>query len=81
MSNINNNTPIDELAAIIVQKLIENNIEAVMVGGSVVSYYTKNEYMSKHIDFISPNSHKEITLVMKELDFNLIGKNFIHPKS
>ncbi len=68
-----------ELAAIITQALEKSGIQAVLVGGAVVSIYTENEYESKDLDFISLSDHKKITKVMEELGFEREGKNFFHP--
>lgn len=67
-----------ELAAIVTDALLKENINAVLVGGAVVSIYTDNEYESKDLDFISPDDHKTITRAMKNIGFKPIGKNFFH---
>ncbi|MBX9879458.1 MAG: nucleotidyltransferase [Candidatus Obscuribacterales bacterium] len=68
----------EELAAIVVQKLNEHQINAVLVGGSVVSIYTNNKYESSDLDFISSASQKRIKEAMHELGFESRGKDFIH---
>jgi hypothetical protein len=68
----------EELAAIVVQKLNEHQINAVLVGGSVVSIYTNNRYESSDLDFISSASHKKIKEAMTELGFESNGKDFFH---
>lgn len=78
MKKITAKTTREELAAIIVKKLSEKKIEAVLVGGSVVSIYTANKYESYDLDFISPADHREITKAMAELDFKPKGKDFFH---
>lgn len=75
---INAKTSRLELAAIITEVLSQKNIKAVLVGGAVVSIYTENEYESKDLDFISPDDHKKIAGVMKDLGFEQEGKNFFH---
>lgn len=67
-----------QLAAIVVSKLAEKGFSTILVGGSVVSIYTDNEYESKDLDFISPANHQEIALAMKELGFSQKGKDFYH---
>lgn len=79
MKRIDQNTTRQELAAIIVRKLSEKNISAVLVGGAVVSIYTQNKYESRDLDFISPSDHKAIKSAMAELEFEVRGKDFIHP--
>jgi hypothetical protein len=70
-----------ELAAIIVSKLMEHGINAVLVGGAVVSIYTQNKYESDDLDFIAPASDDRITKAMAELGFTRKGKDFEHPKT
>ena len=79
MSSINKQTTREELAAMVVKTLEFKNIPAVLVGGSVVSIYTNNEYASKDLDFISPADHKEIVTAMSEIGFTPKGKDFYHP--
>lgn len=80
MSKISSKTSIEELAAIVSEFLKSKEIQCVLVGGAVVTLYSKNEYQSRDLDFISPNEHKEIAEAMKELGFTKEGKNFRHPK-
>lgn len=67
-----------QLAAIVTEALQERGIQAVLVGGAVVSIYTDNEYESRDLDFISPADHKKITTAMEDLGFEREGKNFFH---
>lgn len=78
MSKITQTTTREQLAAIVVQKLTEHKIDAVLVGGSVVSIYTNNKYVSYDLDFISPADHKRIEKAMSELGFKTQGKDFVH---
>ena len=77
--NISAETSREELAAIVVDKLRQHSIDAVLVGGSVVSIYTHNKYESRDLDFISPAAHKKIAVAMSELGFTTKGKDFRHP--
>lgn len=76
---ISSKTTRKQLAALVVQKLAEHNISAVLVGGSVVSIYTDNKYESSDLDFISPASQQKIAKAMAELGFHADGKDFEHP--
>lgn len=67
-----------ELAAIITEALGQKGIDAVLVGGAVVSIYTQNEYESTDLDFISSAEHKKVAEVMRNLGFTVEGKNFLH---
>ncbi len=75
---ISSKTTREQLAAIIVKKLAEHKIDAVLVGGSVVSIYTNNKYVSDDLDFISPADHSRIVKAMSELGFKSAGKDFVH---
>ena len=75
---ISRETTREQLAGIVVGKLREHSIDAVLVGGSVVSFYTGNKYESKDLDFISPADHKRIASAMTELGFAAAGKDFVH---
>jgi hypothetical protein len=79
MKEITTDTSREQLAAIVVAKLAEHNISAILVGGSVVSMYTNNEYDSRDLDFVSPADHQRITVAMVELGFDPDGRNFYHP--
>lgn len=79
MSRISKKITREKLAALVVKKLLEHGIEAVLVGGSVVSMYTANEYESLDLDFISPADHRRIAQAMFELGFVQKGKDFVHP--
>lgn len=81
MKQITAKTTRQELAAIVVAKLKEHKIDAVLVGGSVVSIYTDNKYASNDLDFISPARHDKIATAMSELGFASKGKDFVHPKT
>lgn len=79
MKKITKKTTREALAAIIVAKLEEKKISAVLVGGSLVSIYSNGKYVSKDLDFISAADHKEIREAMSELGFEAVGKDFVHP--
>lgn len=65
-----------------VKKLLAHQIDATLVGGSVVSIYTANKYASQDLDFISSASHDRIENAMNELGFfrsaGGSGKDFAH---
>jgi hypothetical protein len=60
---------IKALAAIVSEKLGENGIDSILVGGACVSIYTKNKYISSDLDFVSASSVKEIAPVLSKLGF------------
>jgi hypothetical protein len=82
MNTINENTSIEELGAIVCQSLRDANIETFLSGGAVVSIYTKNQYESFDLDFVSYGDRKEIKQIMLKLGFTQDSSRlFIHPQS
>lgn len=63
------NIEIKDLAGIISEQLSKNGIDAVLVGGACVSIYSKNEYISHDLDYVSYNTVKEIRPCLKALGF------------
>ena len=77
---INKKTTLEELAFIVSQELINAGIEAVLTGGAVVSIYTKNQYQSYDLDFVTDESVKNIKKVLDKLGFKKEeGRHFKHP--
>ena len=72
-------TKVLEITSLVVGELNACGLEAIMVGGAVVSIYSDNEYKSKDIDLISMDDHKKITAVMESLGFKSTGREFFHP--
>ena len=60
-----------ELAAYIQDSLQEEGIKVVLSGGSAVSFYSKNKYISKDLDLINTNfaRRKDIKSVMEKIGF------------
>lgn len=79
MKKISAKTKLDELAGFVAGHLRNQGIQVVLVGGAVVTIYSKNEYQSKDLDFISPNDHHELNQAMLKIGFERRGKNFFHP--
>jgi len=79
---INEKTSIEELGAIVCQRLKNEGVDAFLSGGAVVSIYTNNKYESFDLDFISFGSRKKIKLVMIDLGFiQDVSRLYIHPQS
>jgi hypothetical protein len=79
---INKNTSLPELGAIICQSLTDEGIDCFLSGGAVVSIYTKNEYESYDLDFISFADRKKIKAAMEKLGFSQNrSRMFEHPKT
>ena len=83
MKSINELTRL-ELAALIASSLKEQGIDVVLSGGSCVSIYSSERYVSKDLDFIdiSLKSNRQIAKAIQSLGFENRPKNsrhFVHP--
>lgn len=78
---INKKTSLKELAFIVGDHLSKEGIHALLVGGGVVSIYTENKYESYDLDFISPDSRKDLIKAMEKLGFEQKERHFTHPNS
>lgn len=82
MKKITRSTSIIEVAAIVSTALTEAGLEAVLSGGSVVTIYSKNEYQSYDLDFVTAENIKDLKAVMDQLGFKKgNGRHFTHPYS
>jgi hypothetical protein len=81
MSRITPDTTVEELAAIVSQALHAMGITATLSGGGAVSIYTRNEYQSEDLDFVTAASHKELRSVIEPLGFaaSRNPRQFEHP--
>jgi hypothetical protein len=69
-----------ELAAYIQDSLQAEGIQVVLSGGSAVSFYSSNKYVSKDLDLINTGFAKrsKIRSAMENLGFTEKGRYFIH---
>lgn len=72
-----------ELAAYIQDSLQVEQIHVVLSGGSAVSFYSSNQYVSKDLDLINTGfaRRSKIKAVMEQLGFTEKGRYFIHPET
>lgn len=72
-----------ELAAYIDTHLKKRGISVVLSGGACVAIYSDYKYVSKDLDFIGRYTldHKKISAAMREIDFLINGKYYIHSDS
>jgi hypothetical protein len=72
-----------ELAAYIQDSLQADGIQVVLSGGSAVSFYSSNKYVSKDLDLINTSFSRrsKIKAVMEGLGFHEQGRYFIHPET
>ncbi|MBL8051096.1 MAG: hypothetical protein JNM46_07730 [Anaerolineales bacterium] len=72
-----------ELAAHIQNSLQAEGVEVVLSGGSAVSFYSSNKYVSKDLDLINTGFAKrsKIKSVMEKLGFKERGRYFINSET
>lgn len=72
-----------ELAAYIQDSLQEEEIQVVLSGGSAVSFYSSNKYVSKDLDLINTNfaRRSKIKSVMEKIGFQEKGRYFANPET
>jgi len=72
-----------ELAAYVQDSLQVEGINVVLSGGSAVSFYSSNKYVSKDLDLINISFAKrsKIKSVMEKLGFNEHGRYFMNPET
>lgn len=72
-----------ELAAYVQTALEKSGIQVVLSGGTAVSYYSENQYVSYDLDLVNifAKSRKQIETVMVVLGFVEVGKYFTFPET
>jgi hypothetical protein len=72
-----------ELAAYVQDSLQEEGIKVVLSGGSAVSFYSSDKYVSKDLDLINTLFAKrsKIKLVMEKIGFQEQGRYFVNPET
>ena len=72
-----------ELAAYVQDALQRTGISVILSGGSAVSFYSSNQYVSKDLDLINTNfaRRRDIRSVMEQLGFQEKGRYFTNPES
>jgi len=69
----------EELWKFVGGHLSKNGIDAVLLGGAVVSIYSNGAYESGDLDFIVQNLMKEkLPSIMEEIGFKKKGRHYIH---
>ena len=74
---------IGELAAFVASHLRSAGIDVVLTGGSCVTIYSSNRYMSFDLDFIGGRGagRKQIKAALLELGFREKDRYFVHPET
>ena len=71
---ITNETSLTELAAIVSDALERQAIIATLSGGAAVSIYTKNQYVSEDLDFVTVALVEQIKQALEPLGFKQTGQ-------
>ncbi|MEE8118941.1 MAG: hypothetical protein V3T39_05205, partial [Gammaproteobacteria bacterium] len=69
MPEITKNSTLLEVAALVSNSLQKAGITATLSGGSDVSIYTENVYLSKDLDFVTAALVDELVLALAPLGF------------
>lgn len=70
----------EELWKYVGSHLSKNGIDAVLVGGAVVSIYSDGAYESGDLDFIIQNLIKDkLPEIMSKIGFKKRGRHYVHP--
>lgn len=74
---------IEEVAALVSQALQAAGIVATLSGGSAVTIYSDNEYLSYDLDFVTSERLTEIEVAIRPLGYERVGngREFRHPAS
>ncbi len=79
MSTIGPKTTRAELAAIVSEALHQSRIDALLVGGSVVSLFASERYVTHDLDFVSDAALKDVQRALEPLGFSFLGRLASHP--
>ena len=74
MPSINEDTPVEEVAALVSQALEAAGIEATLSGGGAVSIYSANEYQSRDLDFVTSAGMDVIERAITPLGFYRVSR-------
>ena len=83
MSGINQDTPVEEVAALVSQALEAAGIDATLSGGGAVSIYSANLYQSRDLDFVTSAGVEPIERAINPLGFyrgSRHARQFDHPE-
>jgi hypothetical protein len=74
--------PVEKIAALVSEALTQHGVDAVLSGGAVVSIYSRNEFQSHDLDFISSATREELDGAMDSLGFKReTGRHYVHPRT
>lgn len=71
---------LENLAAVVSEKLRAKGIEVILVGGACVTIYSHNRYQSYDLDFVTYEDMKKVRKVLMGEGFQEKGQYFKHKK-
>ena len=84
MPQITEQSTLQDVAAIVSDALENAGITAVLSGGSAVTIYSYNQYLSRDLDFVTSAMVSDLKPVLERLGFEHTGvprlSQFTHPK-
>lgn len=78
---IDERTPLEEVAGLVCSTLADHGIPVVLSGGSVVSIYSNAEYVSYDLDFIPIGLARSVDRAMESIGFVKQQRHWRHPRS
>ncbi len=85
MPEITEQSTVEEVAAIVSDALENAGITAILSGGSAVTIYSNNQYLSRDLDFVTSAMVADLKPVLERLGFEHSGvprlSQFRHPRT
>lgn len=78
---IDEQSSLEDIAALVCTSLERDGIRVVLSGGSVVSIYSNAEFVSYDLDFIPIGLSRRVDRTMKSLGFEAHQRHWRHPRS
>jgi hypothetical protein len=78
---IDEGMPLEEVAALVCSTLDRHGISVVLSGGSVVSIYSNEKYVSYDLDFVPIGLARRVDHAMESLGFVKQQRHWRHPRS
>jgi hypothetical protein len=79
--DIDEDMPLEEVAALVCTTLDRHGISVVLSGGAVVSIYSDDEYVSYDLDFVPTGLARKVDDAMQSLGFAKEQRHWRHPWS
>ena len=81
LPEINEDSPLEEVATLVCDRLDADGISVVLSGGAAVSIYSENEYESYDLDFVPIGLAQRVDRTMEALGFERQQRHWVHPRN